>query len=263
MSIKNVIKDALGIAPILEDRSNGFRAAIKSVEEIEGKMLEEAVKNADKIVEQSTPSEEWVWVSGYKATDKDMCCRDYQYELNKQVDVEEGAKVEDCIGGFHFCLKLEHVFNYYGVGKGHRFFEVSALVRKSDLEEYGKRPKYKGDPSSPFYYSEKTMWGMCHQRRDKLAAKSIIFLRELTPEEIFEHVNHKNFTREEMQLALSATIGDVYEKRNRDELISLGFSELVAIWLVDNGKEDIAKTIMSQEGMSMDAKMLIIFSNDD
>lgn len=36
------------------------------------------------------PEEKWIWVDGYKGTDKDMKCRGYQYEFGKQFDIPEG-----------------------------------------------------------------------------------------------------------------------------------------------------------------------------
>ena len=51
---------------------------------------------------QPTGEEEWIWVTGYKGTDKDMKCRDYQYELGKQHDMPEGTDITMCYSGFHF-----------------------------------------------------------------------------------------------------------------------------------------------------------------
>jgi hypothetical protein len=77
--------------------------------------------------------DEWIWVEGYKGTKKDMTARfnDFQYELNKRYEIDE--EPEECKKGFHFCLELFDVFEYYPIGKNHRFFKVQALVRKSDL----------------------------------------------------------------------------------------------------------------------------------
>ena len=54
----------------------------------------------------------------YKGTDKDMKCRDFQYELGKEY-VEEKAKL--CSKGFHGCEYPLDVFSYYSPANS-RFF---------------------------------------------------------------------------------------------------------------------------------------------
>jgi hypothetical protein len=76
--------------------------------------------------------EEWIWVEGYKGTDKDMKCRDMQYELNKTYEHE--GKIELCESGFHFCKELSNVFGYYSLDNGNRFFKVKCLVIKDKWE---------------------------------------------------------------------------------------------------------------------------------
>ena len=39
-------------------------------------------------------------VTGFKGFDKDLKCRDYQYEVGKKF--EEEGKIEACSNGFHF-----------------------------------------------------------------------------------------------------------------------------------------------------------------
>ena len=90
------------------------------------------------VEDEPKPQEEWVWVDGYKGTDKDMKCRDFQYELHKVYDMPEDAEIVECSSGFHLCLEKEHVFRFYDIGKGNRFFKVKALVCRSDYESYGK-----------------------------------------------------------------------------------------------------------------------------
>lgn len=68
------------------------------------------------------PKEEWIWVESYKGTDKDMKCRDYQYELGVQYDMPEGQTIKECESGFHLCLSLKDVYGYYDISDGHRFF---------------------------------------------------------------------------------------------------------------------------------------------
>ena len=114
--------------------------------------------------------EEWVWVDGFKGTDKDMKCNDYQYEMGKQHDMPEGEEIVECKSGFHLCRELMDVFHYYPIGDGRRFFKVRALVRKKDWE-------------NEYVSCSDCDWSHAI-RRDKLTSKSIIFERELTPDEI-------------------------------------------------------------------------------
>ena len=46
--------------------------------------------------------DEWIWVEGYKGTDKNMCCRDYQYEIGKQFDMSDDEEIKECSSGFHY-----------------------------------------------------------------------------------------------------------------------------------------------------------------
>ena len=139
---------------------NIFKKAIKEVEE-----LDKACE-----VTPTEPEEEWVWVEGYKGTGKNMCCREFQYELNRQFDMPEDVNIEECENGFHLCLNLHDVFGYYKIGNGHRFFKVKALVRKSDKEKYGK------------FINDELGWYI--GKYDKIVAKSIIFISELTIDEV-------------------------------------------------------------------------------
>lgn len=201
-------------------------------------------------------SEEWVWVSGYKGTKSDMSCLDYQYELNKQFDMPEGSKIEECQSGFHLCLNLNDVFSYYAIRDGHRFFKVSALVRKKDLSCYGKKPKCPDWCTDEY---TRYRWNLTSDPIDKLTAKSIIFLQELTPEEIFEAVGGCDFTLDEMKQALEVGIKSVVHIKKVNELMSFGLCEPVAIHLARSSRYDFARDILQQKDMSLDAKMMIIF----
>jgi hypothetical protein len=50
-------------------------------------------------------------MNGYKATDKNMKCRDFQFELGKWYEVD--GDVELCKNGFHFCDHWGGVWAYY------------------------------------------------------------------------------------------------------------------------------------------------------
>lgn len=63
-------------------------------------------------------------MTGYKGTNRDMKCRDFQYEIGKTYEIE-GEPIL-CCRGFHFCKSLKDVFNYYLLTKGNRFFEIEA-----------------------------------------------------------------------------------------------------------------------------------------
>jgi len=56
----------------------------------------------------------WSLIRGFKAFDKDLKCRDYQYEFGK--DFYHKGELELCGSGFHFCKNLSEVYNYYTFG---------------------------------------------------------------------------------------------------------------------------------------------------
>ena len=78
----------------------------------------------------------------YKATDKDMKCREYQYELGKTTEVE--GDIELCENGLHACEMPLDVLGYYAPGDGSRYFEaeledVSDEKHSDDTKRVGKK----------------------------------------------------------------------------------------------------------------------------
>ncbi len=70
------------------------------------------------------------YITGYKATDKDMKCQGFQYELGKWYKIE--GEIELCKKGFHFCIHPSGPWSYYN-DVGTRVFKVEA---KDAIEEY-------------------------------------------------------------------------------------------------------------------------------
>lgn len=215
---------------------------------------ETTVAQAETTEETTEPEkapEEWIWVNGYKGMDKNMQCHGgFQYEVGKRYDMPEDAEIQACSSGFHMCMTLDHVFNYIIVGGGNRFFEVKALVRKSDKHEYG----------STRYRVDQHGWSVPTKVVDKLAAKSIEIIRELTADEILERWGGQEWDEKYKQLALSANIKTAINTMNTDDLTGLGYSLPFASWLVDNKKYDVAMAIGSQTDLSMDMKCLMIMN---
>jgi len=58
----------------------------------------------------------------YKATDKDMKCRGFQYTLGKTAEVD--GDIELCERGLHACEMPLDVLGYYVPGDGSRYFEA-------------------------------------------------------------------------------------------------------------------------------------------
>lgn len=129
-----------------------------------------------------TDSVDYIWVEGYKGTESDMSCtyRDsyyfslsgtpsyiehkQQYELGVPVTVDGEPKM--CGNGFHFCLTLKKVFNYYSYNFSNRFFKVQALVKRTDYQK------------------------CIDGESDKCVAKTIILTEEIKVE--FEHLCNKD-----------------------------------------------------------------------
>ena len=70
-------------------------------------------------------------IKSYKAFDKDMKCRDFQYEVGKEYEME--GHIECCERGFHACESPLEVFDHYDMLKS-RFAEVeqSGTIDRED-----------------------------------------------------------------------------------------------------------------------------------
>ena len=78
----------------------------------------------------------------YKATDKDMKCRGFQYELGKTAEAE--GDIELCKNGLHACEMPLDVLGYYAPGDGSRYFEAEledarSEKRSDDTKRVGKK----------------------------------------------------------------------------------------------------------------------------
>ena len=70
-------------------------------------------------------------IKSYKGFDKDMKCRDFQYEVGKEYEM--GGKIKCCKQGFHACKSPLEVWDYYDMLNS-RFAEVEQSG-KIDEEE--------------------------------------------------------------------------------------------------------------------------------
>lgn len=202
---------------------------------IENDITQEDIMNTTKAIEE----EEWIWVNGFKGTDKNMQCKgNYQYELGRFFDMNSGDDVELCYSGFHFCKNLENVFRYYSIGDGNRFFEVEALVKKSDWDTYD----------------------------DKYAAKSIHFIRELTVDEVFEAVTNKEvleWTEDWKKRAIETSIQSVRMEIREFELCAAGYSPAFSKYIArDTSRYKRAIAMASLPDVSMDVKVMAIFMDN-
>lgn len=211
---------------------------------------QEDAMNTIKTIEE----EEYIWVKGFKGTDKDMRCKgDYQYELGKQFDLDTDVEPAVCSKGFHFCKDLESVFRYYKIGDGNRFFEVEALVKKSDLEPTGL------DQWSKMYISVTNY-------DDKYAAKSIRFIRELTVDEVFDMVTDsevRGWTEEQKKRAMETSIRAVKAEIREFDLCAAGYSLAFSKYIsMDEGRYKTAIAMASLPDVSMDVKVMAIFMDN-
>jgi YD repeat-containing protein len=85
-------------------------------------------------------------MKAYKATNRDMTCKNVQYELEKEF-VHEG-ELKLCESGFHFCKELKHINSFYSFCESdHRFFEIEipedAIVMDDSIGEKSVTNKIK------------------------------------------------------------------------------------------------------------------------
>ena len=75
-------------------------------------------------------------MEGYKAFDKNLQCRGFQFEIGKEFKFD-GEPIP-CKQGFHFCMKLGECYNYYPPEPNTRICKVEALgeVKTDDEIKY-------------------------------------------------------------------------------------------------------------------------------
>ena len=212
------LKEALGIVRPSEELAKAAEAFIED--------------NAAYLESETEEAEEWVWVEGYKGMDKDMRCRDFQYEIGKRYDMPRDAVIEVCEFGFHFCRHLGSTFKYYALDGGNRFFKVRGLVRAGR------------------YYNG-----------DKLAAKSIEILEEVSREELLALFDANGWEEKYQDLLFTVGYRRTHHVMCCDKLAAYGYSQPFADYLIKNGKFDIAEAVGSQPDLSMDMKVLMIMNS--
>ena len=219
-------------------------------------ITQENITNAIKTLEE----EEYIWIKGFKGTEKDMSCKGYRYELGKQFDLDDDIEPLLCEKGFQFCKKLENVFRYYKIGDGNRFFEVKALVKKSDLD-----PERKKNNIPTTYVPYGYLLGF-DDNKDKYAAKSIQFIRELTVDEVFETVTDtdvREWAEEQKKRAMETSINTVRRDIRAFDLCAAGYSPVFSKYIAgDTGRYNTAMAMASLPNVSMDVKLMAIFMDN-
>lgn len=202
-----------------------------------------------KKMKEEMKEDEWIEVDGYKGMSKDMCCQGFQYEIGKTYEMSK-EDVIMCACGFHLCLELHDVFDYYSVGDGNRYFHVKAYVRKRDYEAYGK---YRG-----FSYN------------DKLVAHKITIVKEVSEDELLELMPYRygelrDIPAEYLRMAIESTPKSVLASYNTDRLINAGYSLPFAHYLATHmrSRVNFAIALGEQSGLSMDVKVLSIMTHKD
>lgn len=153
----------------------------------------------------------YIWVDGYKGTDRDMRCRGYQYEIGKEFECNGNIRI--CNNGFHFCTYLSDVIDrYYDFDGNNRFFKVKALIPFDDSK------------------TDKV----------KYAAKKIIFLEEVGYKQLERYiVKYCPLIKTEEEWIECSKLGYTEFVRNRfkTEMSKFGYSDTFIDVLFDDKGE--------------------------
>jgi hypothetical protein len=119
----------------------------------------------------SESKNEVIWIHGFKAMDKNMRCKDVQYEIGKTytLPLNEGVKVT--YSGYHFSKKLDDTCSAYDFNFSSRYFRI--------------RAKWILNPNK--------IWIDLHEYGSTLATEEIEILSEILPEEYVGLAIRKGF----------------------------------------------------------------------
>lgn len=149
----------------------------------------------------------------FKGFDKDLKCRDFQYEIGKTYSMPE--KPEICERGFHCCTQLSEVFSYY---------PPSTLAVDGNIDYFLPVKKF---PSGNRYCMVEVCGdidtdGTALATSSKVATNSITILQELTDDDIIsileeEALEAKN-TWHRIDRIANEFMADVQKKRGSNSL---------------------------------------------
>lgn len=171
-------------------------------------------------------ADEWEWVEGYKGLDKNMQGRNnFQYEVGKSY--HHDGEVSLCDSGFHLCLKLDDVFNFYPIGNGNRFFKVRARCRKKDIKEYGKG-----------FHFDITF-------ANKLVASDIEILEELDVSEKINKIAPDLEDSKYIAIAIEKDLTAARRQMTVDTLVARGLTHDMAEYFFNVDKVSLIKGLLS------------------
>ena len=73
---------------------------------------------------------------GYKAFNKDLICKGFQYEIGKTYSIKESPI--PCNRGFHFCKSIAETYEFYPMSENTRICKIEALgeIQTDDEKKY-------------------------------------------------------------------------------------------------------------------------------
>lgn len=193
-------------------------------------------------------NKDYVIVEGYKATNKDMTCRGFQYELGKTHTIE--GEPEMCYKGFHFCLKLKDTFQYYHISVS-RFFKVKAMVKREDILKFNA------------------------DKDDKMVAKEIELIEEVSFEEMRPHLHLPECIIDQEEYDKYNNLGEhdyfkgkfLIETNGEfeDDIKSLFFDDYFKVYSDERIKEEYNNLvdrvkIINKQNVSLDTKLMLLFN---
>ena len=93
-------------------------------------------------------------MKGYKAFDKDLKCRDFQYEIGKTYELGDEPIV--CKQGFHFCVTIDDCYLFYPMFYSTRICEIEAVgdvVTSNNIKYCTNKIKIIREIEEPWIYS--------------------------------------------------------------------------------------------------------------
>lgn len=114
-------------------------------------------------------------IKGYKGFDKDLKCRNFQFELGKEFT--HNGDISVCNRGFHFCENPLDVLNYYPLENNNRYTEVEAVgdVKQEDDKSVTDKIHIKAELTLPALIKASVdfLWDKCNEKPAKKGIRAL------------------------------------------------------------------------------------------